>query len=602
MVSSCFLQFYFSLTSFTCNLFLNVLLPRRLSALSLPLIDMNKQVHYMCFSHCVKCNIYTYLGTDLICGACRRKTLNFMLSQGCVIKKYPDRIPEQLGGVYIRGRKDVVSWSFPQAIPTMQASTQNVELRSLYFRHCANVGKPNADILKKFHTTMLRFWKNKFGQLLQRLDLSLYSGQLLDDLITLRTVGRLLPSTSEYVWLWLRNFPPSKRKEKEDEFKKCLERPEMFNAVFEVPPRKVFVKREKESQSTLFGVSRYPDARGIQGFDAHTNIRLGPWMTRIQNVVEAVLSPVNSNIIFACGLSGDMISDLFQRLSKSDKVFEDDFTLYDTTFNRTMHQMVVEFYRYLGVPEVDLDIRLQQVDGTGVTRHGCKFEVLGSMKSGASDTCLGNSIINVLSHVWCLSKENKITLEKAWNNLLMAVLGDDNVFVMPSYFRYAMIKQNMADIGLLSKIDVKGNMNYTFLNFIPFPCIDRVRAVLKPGRILSRIQVSDTPQASFIDYQAGVALGLIGMSRDVPILYSFLQRLSVRSDNTSAIYERYMKRHLYTENKYVTVRTMIDVWFMERYGFDSKILQKELNEFPLEGMFSHPLLKIMFEVDGVLKE
>jgi len=528
--------------------------------------------------------------------------VNFLLAKNSVVKIGKDKQEPQYGGVYFRGRKDAVTWSFPQAVPSMHASCSNTELRSLLFRHCAEVGTVNEKVSERFYSKMLKFLISKFHELLPLVPKANLDDQTLKDIQRLLNYEKIEPTTHEYYKKWLSSFPPSKRRDKEVEYERCLEDPERLTSEYSVPDRKLFVKREKESLTKHHGIFKYPDGRGIQAYDPLTNVRLGPLITRIQTLVELVFFHLRSAVSFACGMNGDDVSDLFQKLSASNRVMMDDFTLYDTTFNKTMHRLVVDFYRHIGLSGSNLNIRLQQIDGFGRSVHGIYYGVQGTMKSGASDTCLGNSLVNIAAHLWTISIENKCTLEKCWRSLCMSVLGDDNVFTAPPHFTFDKQCQLMADLGLKSKLEIVGPMEYTFLNFIPVPSDQGVRATLKPGRVLSRIQVSDTPQSSFVEYQAGVALGMSKALKDIPVVFPFFQKLSQRSPKTKAIYERYNRRIVMFSRVYTHSSETMERWFVERYGFHPKILQDQLLDFPLVGMFSSSHLKILFEVDGVLSD
>ena len=305
-------------------------------------------------------------------------------------------------------------------------------------------------------------------------------------------------------------------------------------------------------------------------------------------------------------MDGDAIGAYFDKIAGTFRHYcEDDFTLYDTTFHKEFHFLMCDIYKWMGMPPQVLKVRRKQIVGYGRTVGGIRFQIQGTMKSGASDTCLANSVINLLTHVFILSQLNGISMESVEKEISMIVMGDDNIFCLND-LEYDGLRQQMGRLGLLSKVEEKDFQDLTFLNLTPFPTTypRSWRAVLKPGRIMARIQVSETLVKSFRSYQSGVALGMLPMAKGVPILEDFLKKLISRDERAAPIIERFHRRHLQTSIAYQYNEQ--DVWDFLSKRYKTSVpslreLNRALNDFDFVGAFSHPVLDDLFRADKALR-
>jgi hypothetical protein len=488
----------------------------------------------------------------------------------------------------------------------MFASTLEHEKRSLFRRHGAATNEPvNAEV-RKFKGQSFDFLKRLILKSLRECDTeSILDAQLRSDIEDLKKGGVLAEHDVGYIKKWVDSFPPNKRAPKIKELEKVEKNLGYLSEPYSLPPRECFPKREKVCELVSTWPKKYPDPRLIQGFDARTNIVLGPWITRIQHLLEHLLSFPKSDLVFACGMTGDQIGEYYDSISRRfTHFFEDDFTLYDTTLHKAFHLLAIKLFQWLGMPKYALKVRRAQISGTGRTVGGIQFSIDGTMKSGASDTCLTNSIINLLTHVYVLASLNGISMDSVLDDISMIVMGDDNIFCT-NRLKVDGLRQKMAELGLLSKVQEKKFSELTFLNLMPMPTTSprSWRAVLKPGRIMARIQASESLVKNFRSYQSGVALGMKHMVGGLPILDRFLDRLISMDKRATPIVERYYHRHLLSDVVYQWNPEEVKDWFCNRYKISLsslELLEKSLEEFSFRGSFEHPTLDDIFRVDKVL--
>lgn len=584
------------------------LIPERLSAYTAS-FSMTNLVRDIGRGQCQVDGLEANLDQNRMCGSCRRKlTNNFIPHETLVVQQVQPKREGTVKGLYTRGRKDSPGdfWCFPKVYPTMLSSHKTNELRGLYRRHGAATNPPRQGAIKEFVSESKVFFGQYLKELLAAAEVPEGDGQLAKDIRSLKETGTLEGHDIAFIKEWVMTFPPAKRNPKLVEVGRVEADASYLKRKYAMPDREVFPKHEKGNDLTREPVSKEPDARLIQGFDSRTNVVLGPWITRAQHVMSYLLSK-RENLSFACGMTGDDIGDLFDRYSKQFKYFfTDDFTLYDTTFGVEFHYLIIDILKMLGVPEYALIVRRKQIRGWGRTVGGLRFKIDGTMKSGASDTCLSNSLINLLSHVYVLSKIFKKGMLPMSKEMAMAAMGDDNVFCLKELPNTQEIRQRMADLGLLSKVERKEFEELDFLNLIPMPTLGsrRWRAVLKPGRIMARVQASETRVKTFRSYQAGVALGLMQMAGELPILKPFLNKLARRDKAAAPIVERYYRRHLACDRNYRYDFAQVRDWFCRRYSITMSALtdlERNLEKFDFSGAFSSPTLDDIFAKDGVLK-
>jgi hypothetical protein len=229
-------------------------------------------------------------------------------------------------------------------------------------------------------------------------------------------------------------------------------------------------------------------------------------------------------------VAGRNLSDIScwvnQRFPAMPYFYEDDFSLYDSTFNIKAQTLVQWLYSLAGS---DFDpwfasVRRAQTTVQGVGREGWRYTVEATMKSGQADTCLANTIVNLLGHlfaIWLLN--GRPPLHSLLSCVAMAGLGDDNV--MATSYTNMDLAPVLLKLGFIAKLKRCGCINdLVFLNNRFYPMDDgSVWLGPKIGRILARSGTAIDIQRLPYVYLRGNALGLAATVQHVPILREFVQ-------------------------------------------------------------------------------
>jgi hypothetical protein len=238
------------------------------------------------------------------------------------------------------------------------------------------------------------------------------------------------------------------------------------------------------------------------------------------------------NLLFACGVNADELSLWFsERAALTTTYAMDDFSFFDSTQSASMHQLLVRIYNLFGLDKLRCNrmasrIRTAQISSAGSSVFGYQYRVQGTMRSGVADTCLGNTLINVLTHFYCICRENSISLKEAISRVSMTALGDDNLILTDSRTKFRNLKDNMVALGFLPKLQVSTDINdITFLNMRPYPVAIGYKFAPKIGRIICRMGWSADRRWDIPAFNYGVAYGFKASTAHVPILSDYVQRI-----------------------------------------------------------------------------
>jgi hypothetical protein len=191
---------------------------------------------------------------------------------------------------------------------------------------------------------------------------------------------------------------------------------------------KAFLKHEKSDKPELNGPQRHGRPRLIQACSPYATLATGRWMKAFQREIHGVLK---GNMLFSAGYNAEDLSKWFMKqMEGKERWYEDDFTLYDSTFSVYCHELVLWLYARCGM-KTDLWawlIRQHQPNAKGYSQYGWEYTVTGTMRSGVADTCLANSLLNYFAHLYCIVQLNpQLTLTQIMDRVSMAVMGDDNI-------------------------------------------------------------------------------------------------------------------------------------------------------------------------------
>jgi len=238
------------------------------------------------------------------------------------------------------------------------------------------------------------------------------------------------------------------------------------------------------------------------------------------------------HIFFAAGKTVAQLSQWYTRhRTQRSSFWENDMTNYDSTITQEWQEFAMGLLFDAGgalAQHFKGFKRAQSIDTAGRGAYGTKFRVKGTMKSGAADTCLTNSLINALTHWFCLHKLNPNLSQHQLENLVaLAIMGDDMLLIAQEGVQVEGLDAMMAKLGFMPKLKQAQWTGGCFLNMLPYPNGAGWSFAPRPGRILSRMGVSPYPVADPAAYVCAVGKGYSAQMGTVPVLGA-LARMLVR--------------------------------------------------------------------------
>jgi hypothetical protein len=289
---------------------------------------------------------------------------------------------------------------------------------------------------------------------------------------------------------------------------------------------KAFLKHEKNLKLDFFALVADFKNRVIQAFSPLFSVVTGEAMVALQRHYHDCLS---SCWLFAAGMNIDEFSDWLTAYSKGMLYFfMDDFTLYDTTFHWLMHVLVIKLYDRHGLYQNRWAsaARWAQANGEGYSRHGWKYSVNGTMKSGAADTCLSNSLMNFLSHLYAIYRVSGRTVYQLMLSVIMAFMGDDNIILTQFPLPRGEVEIVLRNLGLKPKlIQVKTLDELIFLNMRPYPVAGVIACAPRIGRILMRLGTASEQQIDPMGYCYEVHRAFFKTLHHVPVARALITRV-----------------------------------------------------------------------------
>ncbi len=388
------------------------------------------------------------------CLACSKKsTLPLPLKRGSRVYPGKTRVPrEKEGGIYHYG---VFVPFFPYVVA--QSCKAN-ELASLVRRQCADTPRPDVELYQRFDE-----WIHEhFNELFPGME---------------RNLGPL--DLTKDFHEWNAKFKKSVRTANERAFER-LASPCTDEDVRKMLKIKMFLKLEKIDKADWGSFDPLTAPRAISSFSALCNVATGPPVARMQHALHAVWGYVSGvicnslpSICFPAAMNLDKLSTVFTRAINrfaGGQALENDFTLYDSTHSPESQRVLLRIYERLGIfddyPLFERVRRGQAGACHGLTRHGWEFIEQSTLKSGQADTCLANTIINVLVHLHILSRLNPtLTLGQILNRTFIAAMGDDNVLYADPEICTAGMGAMFEAYGFIAKQkQVNRPQDVTFLN------------------------------------------------------------------------------------------------------------------------------------------
>jgi hypothetical protein len=328
---------------------------------------------------------------------------------------------------------------------------------------------------------------------------------------------------------WNKHFPKSTRTANEKAYEYLMttmptEREARRAAIY-----KMFIKAEKTDKCTLFGPDETAAPRPIHACSPVASVATGLWFRSFQTYLHKTWS---KNIMFSAGCNLEDLSSWFNKFSAAAQIIlEDDFTMYETTFSVFAHNLVIKIFEKAGLgmyPWAHL-IRKEQVNAAGFSRSGYKYQVPGTMSSGVADTCLSNSMINAISHLFALHKTNpELNMKELLDKFRMSVMGDDNLMLLTG-LRIASdetsVEEILRQLGFMPKLQVRRcPEEVVYLNNRPYKVDGQYHFGPRIGRLLARLGYSVDNQPHPQAYVREVALAFRKSCNHIPILRTLIDR------------------------------------------------------------------------------
>jgi len=365
----------------------------------------------------------------------------------------------------------------------------------------------------------------------------------------------------------------------------------------------VFTKTELLVRSDLL-LHEVKNPRNISMPDPYWAKVIGPYMYTIQTAMKDNMG-IESNVAYAGGMTGEMVGQWMEKqlLRFDEPLFlMDDFSGYDQTFGEHFIDCELLLYKRFGLPKGITDMIQKQKVTFGKTRKGCAFTCPGTRKSGDPNTTVGNSLINMLTHLWVLSAGNF-----DFGKFSMLVMGDDNVIILetarfqhPKITKEMFLKeveripQTLAGLGLKSKMQHTHDLaKIEFCSALFYPAIvDGKETIVlgpKPGRFLDKVGHTISTTVKNVEDAREHMRDLticFKNAQHLPLIDTYFRRiqdltLDLQKDDAlrDKVIEKYEYKIQVAVNKTCTKsKTRSHHFFMTRYGLDLDQCEKQFEE------------------------
>jgi hypothetical protein len=198
---------------------------------------------------------------------------------------------------------------------------------------------------------------------------------------------------------------------------------------------KAFVKREKQLLMSASLDSK--DPRLISGRTDGYNVTTGPFCLAMSNYMIAELNN-RKRLFYAAGSTCDGVGEWFSQVGHNNPLYnyiESDGNRYDANqLPEICNARVDSYAQYTNNPFLLSVMRKDVTRKYGSTPHGVHYKVSGTMPSGSGDTSFGNSLLNLSSNIAAIAHQTGKGYPEILSSIYMAVMGDDNVLIVPSSY------------------------------------------------------------------------------------------------------------------------------------------------------------------------
>jgi hypothetical protein len=373
---------------------------------------------------------------------------------------------------------------------------------------------------------------------------------------------------------------------------------------------KAFLKHEKSDKPGVMGPDLHGRPRLIQGCSPEATVATGRWIKAFQEQIHHVLK---GPMLFSAGCNAEDLSAWFAKHNEGkERWFEDDFTLYDSTFSLYCHDLVIWLYERCGMRKDPWAwiLRNQQARAKGYSQYGWQYYVDGTMRSGVADTCLANSLINYFAHLYCIVRLNPLlTIQQILERVAMAVMGDDIIMMTTASVTVEGSTEILRRLGFRSKLKQRDSPEQLiYLNMRPYPVKGGLRFAPLVGRLLARLGYAVQEQKDWQAYSRGVYEAFLASCAHVPVLAQYVRRMvESRSGGRPLKYDirRYQKLERQFEYNCFSLQAAeatpeTDAFICRTYDISLQHLRQAIEEvqrLPPAGIVFSPVLEAFFDKD-----
>lgn len=305
---------------------------------------------------------------------------------------------------------------------------------------------------------------------------------------------------------------------------------------------KVFLKREKVDKTLYGGIDPCLAPRVISSWPALINVITGVYTSMVQDYIHYIwgdstgkLPGTVKSIGIPLGWNTRHLGHFMTRLiahGRRGKIFENDFTLYDSSHSSESHGFYEWLLRIMGFDvSAPYFYAVQKAQGgpcKAITRNGWRYVDNCTLKSGSSNTCLLNSIVNVVATLFSISELNgNIRLRDLLPKITMTILGDDNVTALDHDLKIDGLSREIEKAGFISKIKTPSFAeDVTFLNMWFLEVAPGVfEAFPNIWRLFGKMGWAVEYQADFFAWYVGVLKGFLAMFKRISFVTDLLNKL-----------------------------------------------------------------------------
>lgn len=273
--------------------------------------------------------------------------------------------------------------------------------------------------------------------------------------------------------------------------------------------------------------------RLIQGAQPEMTVLTGPWFVPFQGWLKQRLSPAHSSVVYGPGLDQRSVATHIASFEGRVEFIEDDVSTWDASVRPKLLRLLIWIYQQFGAPRAVVDLKDANVETHGYTRTGIKYGVPGTVKSGDTDTSCGNTLLNLLLHlfIYCEGGDRSITVEQALCEFGLVATGDDDVLMVPPRvdIDWAACMRSLGFASKPIKREVLSDVEFCSCFMLPVTYTEGEGWALLPklGRMISKSAVSlrcprDEDRLRIL---RGTALSLRAVCSGSPPHRAFINRL-----------------------------------------------------------------------------